>query len=122
MISYEGLFLATGRADEGRDLLRAYARTLSEGMLANTADTGRTEYNTADATLWFLHAVDRHVAATGDTDLAAELVDPLDDRCPRAPRRDAVRHRDRPGRRTVDAGRGRATRSPGWMPWSRAGR
>src|SRR5690606_3788875 len=74
MISYEGLFLGTGRAEEGRRLLWAYAGTLSEGMLANTADTGRVEYNTADATLWFVHAVDRHVAATGDTDLAAELL------------------------------------------------
>jgi predicted glycogen debranching enzyme len=78
MISYEGLFLETGRADVGRDLLRGYAATLSEGMLANTADTGRTEYNTVDATLWFLHAVERHVARTGDTDLAASLVEPLD--------------------------------------------
>ncbi len=73
MISYEGLFLTTGRAAEGRELLRAYAATLSEGMLANTADTGRAEYNSADATLWFLHAVDRHVTVTGDADLAAEL-------------------------------------------------
>jgi predicted glycogen debranching enzyme len=79
MIAYEGLFLATGRADEGRDLLRSYARTLSEGMLANTADTGNIEHNTADATLWLLHAVDRHVAATGDTDLAADLLGALDD-------------------------------------------
>jgi predicted glycogen debranching enzyme len=71
MISYEGLFLATGRADEGRELLRAYTATLSAGMLANTADTGRTEHNTADATLWYLHAVGRHVSATGDVDLAA---------------------------------------------------
>jgi glycogen debranching enzyme len=77
MISYEGLFLATGRADEGRDLLRGYAATLSEGMLANTADTGGVEYNTADGTLWFLHAVGRHVARTGDTDLAAELLPAL---------------------------------------------
>jgi len=77
MISYEGLFLATGRFDEGRDLLRAYAATLSQGMLANTADTGSVEYNTADGTLWFLHAVGRHVAATGDTDLAAELLPAL---------------------------------------------
>jgi predicted glycogen debranching enzyme len=77
MISYEGLFLATGRAGEGRDLLRGHAARLSRGMLANTADTGRVEYNTADATLWFLHAVDRHVAATGDTDLAADLLPAL---------------------------------------------
>jgi predicted glycogen debranching enzyme len=77
MTAYEGLFLATGRADEGRRLLLRYAETLSEGMLANTADTGRTEYNTVDATLWFLHAVERHVSATGDVDLAAALADPL---------------------------------------------
>jgi predicted glycogen debranching enzyme len=79
MIAYEGLFLATGRADEGRELLRAYAATLSEGMLANTSDTGRVEYNTADATLWLLHAVDRHLTATGDDDLAADLAGRLDD-------------------------------------------
>ncbi|MGH3765644.1 MAG: amylo-alpha-1,6-glucosidase [Pseudonocardiaceae bacterium] len=78
MTSYEGLFLATGRPDEGRALLRAYAATVSEGMLANTADTGATQYNTADATLWFAHAIDRHVAATGDIDLAAALVPVLD--------------------------------------------
>jgi predicted glycogen debranching enzyme len=78
MISYEGLFLRTGRVAEGRALLRSYAGTLSEGMLANTADTGQTEYNTVDATLWFLHAVDRHVTLTGDTDLGAELLPALD--------------------------------------------
>jgi predicted glycogen debranching enzyme len=78
MISYPGLFLATGQAAAGRELLRHYAATLSEGMLANTADTGQVAYNTADATLWFGYAVDRHVAATGDTDLAAELLPVLD--------------------------------------------
>jgi predicted glycogen debranching enzyme len=73
MTSYEGLLLETGRADEGRALLLRAAGTLSEGMLANTVDTGSLEYNTADGTLWFLHAVGRHVERTGDLDLAAEL-------------------------------------------------
>lgn len=77
MIAYEGLFLSTGRADEGRELLRGYAATLSEGMLANTSDTGQVEYNTVDGTLWFLHAVDRHVHHTSDLDLAAELLPAL---------------------------------------------
>ncbi len=77
MTSYEGLFLETGRAEEGRRLLERYAATLSEGMLANTADTGATEYNTADGTLWFLHAVARHVEVTGDLDLGAQLAAPL---------------------------------------------
>jgi predicted glycogen debranching enzyme len=42
-------------------------------MLANTADTGSLEYNTVDGTLWFVHAVGRHVEVTGDDDLGAEL-------------------------------------------------
>src|SRR5690606_28462054 len=33
---------------------------------------------TADATLWFVHAVARHVAVAGDTDLAAELLPALE--------------------------------------------
>jgi predicted glycogen debranching enzyme len=73
MTAYEGLFLETGREPEGRALLLRMAATLSEGMLANTADAGGTEYNTADATLWFLHAVGRHVERTADTDLAAAV-------------------------------------------------
>jgi predicted glycogen debranching enzyme len=77
MTSYEGLFLETAREQEGRRLLLAAAATLSEGMLANTSDVGATQYNTADATLWFLHAVARHVESTGDADLAAQLADVL---------------------------------------------
>jgi len=71
--SYEGLFLCTGRAEEGRAVLQRAAESVSEGMLANTADVGTLEYNTIDATLWFLHALGRHVAETGDVDLASEL-------------------------------------------------
>jgi predicted glycogen debranching enzyme len=79
MTSYEGLFLATGRADEGRAALRRAAATLSEGMLANTADTGTLEFNTVDGTLWFAHALGRHVDVTGDEDLGAELAPALSD-------------------------------------------
>jgi predicted glycogen debranching enzyme len=78
MISYEGLFLVSHRADLGRDVLRRYAAALADGMLPNTADisdsTGAPEFNSVDAPLWFIHAVGRHVAVTGDTDLAAELL------------------------------------------------
>ena len=78
MTSYEGLYLSTGRADEGREVLRTSAATVSEGMLANTADTGSLEYNTVDGTLWFVHAVGRHVSVTGDDDLGHELAPVLD--------------------------------------------
>ena len=73
MTSYEGLFLETGRREEGRALLVASARTLDQGMLANTSDTGAREFNTVDGTLWFVHAAGRHVERTGDLDLAREL-------------------------------------------------
>jgi predicted glycogen debranching enzyme len=78
MTSYEGLYLATNRADEGREVLRTSAATVSEGMLANTADTGSLEYNTVDGTLWFVHAVGRHVSVTGDDDLRNELAPVLE--------------------------------------------
>ena len=73
MTSYEGLYLCTRRSQEGRDVLRSAAHTLSEGMLANTADTGTLEYNTIDGTLWFTHALARHLDVIGDVDLADEL-------------------------------------------------
>ncbi len=73
MTSYEGLFLDTGRSTEGAELLSRAADGISEGMLANTADSGSLEYNTVDAALWFLHAVTRHVDITGDLDFAARL-------------------------------------------------
>jgi predicted glycogen debranching enzyme len=73
MTSYEGLYLATNRHDEGREVLRTSAASVSEGMLANTADTGSLEYNTVDATLWFVHAFARHIETTGDDDLRNEL-------------------------------------------------
>ncbi len=77
MLSYEGLLLATGRAEEGRRLLERAASGLSAGMLPNTADAGGLAYNTVDGTLWFVHAVGRHVAVTGDDDLAAALLPTL---------------------------------------------
>ena len=79
MTSYEGLFLDTGRADEGRALLLGAAESISEGMLANTADVGGTEYNTVDATVWYLHAVGRHVERTGDGELGAKVLPALAD-------------------------------------------
>src|SRR5262245_35151489 len=73
MTSYEGLYLSTNRGAEGAEVLRTSAATVSEGMLANTADTGSLEYNTVDGTLWFAHALGRHVEVAGDQDLGHEL-------------------------------------------------
>ncbi|MGI5242827.1 amylo-alpha-1,6-glucosidase [Dactylosporangium sp. CA-139066] len=66
MTAYEGLFLHTGRAAEGRQLLRAHA-DLGARMRSR-------ELKDADGPLWYIHAVERHVARTNDTDLAQELL------------------------------------------------
>ncbi len=75
MIALPGLTLATGRRDVAASVLRTFARYVSEGMLPNRfPDAGETpEYNTVDATLWYFHAVDQYVGATGDRALVAEL-------------------------------------------------
>ncbi len=80
MISLPGLTLVTGRYDDARNILRAFARSLDRGMLPNRfPDSGETpEYNTADATLWMFHAVHEFIRYTGDYDFVrAELYQPL---------------------------------------------
>lgn len=75
MISLPGLCLSTGRYDLAAQVLRTFARFVSQGMLPNRfPDIGeQPEYNTVDATLWYFHALDRYRHATGDETLLAEL-------------------------------------------------
>jgi predicted glycogen debranching enzyme len=58
-ISLRGLCLVGGRMDIARDLLLDWADTLSEGLMPNRfPDAGGTaEYNSADASLWYVIAV-----------------------------------------------------------------
>jgi predicted glycogen debranching enzyme len=57
-IALRGLCLATGRLDEARSILREWAGAVSGGMLPNrfTDDGGGAEYNSVDASLWFVIA------------------------------------------------------------------
>jgi len=68
MISLEGLTLATGRHIEAGSILRTFAHYVRDGLIPNMFPEGRTEglYHTADASLWFFHAVDRYVRTSGD--------------------------------------------------------
>jgi predicted glycogen debranching enzyme len=69
MISLEGLTLATGRASEAGWILRTFAHYVRDGLIPNMFPEGRNEglYHTADATLWFFHALHRYLDQTGDT-------------------------------------------------------
>ncbi|MCC7359128.1 MAG: glycogen debranching enzyme family protein [Anaerolineales bacterium] len=81
MIALPGLTLNTRRTDVAASVLRTFARYISDGMLPNRfPDVGeQPEYNTVDATLWYFHALERYVAATGDLVLASELWPSLED-------------------------------------------
>jgi predicted glycogen debranching enzyme len=68
MISLEGLALVTGRTTEAGYILRTFARAVRDGLIPNLFPEGQREglYHTADATLWYFHAVQRYLEATGD--------------------------------------------------------
>ena len=68
MISLEGLTLTTGRHNEAAWILRTFAYYIRDGLIPNYFPDGEREgvYHTADATLWFFHAVDRYLDVTND--------------------------------------------------------
>ncbi len=74
-IAMRGLCLATGRLAEARDILTAWAGTVSQGMLPNRfPDQGDIpEYNSVDASLWYVIVVHEFLeAAQGDPALIAD--------------------------------------------------
>src|SRR5690606_24805417 len=76
MIGLEGLTVCTGRHDEAAAILHTFARHVRDGLIPNLFPEGEQEgrYHTADATLWFVHAIHRCVRGTGDRALLAELL------------------------------------------------
>jgi len=68
MISLEGLTLVTGRQVEAGYILRTFAHYVRDGLIPNLFPEGEKEglYHTADATLWFFHAISRYVACSDD--------------------------------------------------------
>ncbi len=81
MISLEGLTLTTGRHHEAGCILRTFARYVRDGLIPNYFPDGKTEgvYHTADASLWFFHALDRYVEWTGDRATLRSILPVLQD-------------------------------------------
>ncbi|MFN8635222.1 MAG: amylo-alpha-1,6-glucosidase [Chloroflexota bacterium] len=81
MISLEGLTLTTGRFAEAGSILRLFARHVRDGLIPNMFPEGKNEglYHTADATLWFFHALDRYLRATDDQATLQLLLPTLQD-------------------------------------------
>ncbi|MDQ3281832.1 MAG: amylo-alpha-1,6-glucosidase [Acidobacteriota bacterium] len=84
MISLEGLTMSTRRYREAGSILRTFASYIRDGLIPNLFPEGEHGglYHTADATMWFFHAIARYVRATNDhttlRDLLPRMVDILD--------------------------------------------
>jgi predicted glycogen debranching enzyme len=76
MISLEGLTLSTHRYREAGYILRTFAHYVRDGLIPNMFPDGQREglYHTADATLWFFHAIERYTVATGDDETVRKLM------------------------------------------------
>lgn len=79
MISLPGLCLSTGRFDDAKKILRAFAHSVSMGMLPNRfQDDGKEpEYNNADGTLWYFVAVYKYLQATNDKAFITDEILPV---------------------------------------------
>ena len=62
------MLVATGRFAEAGYILRTFAHYVRDGLIPNLFPEGEQSglYHTADASLWYFHALDRYLQATGD--------------------------------------------------------
>lgn len=74
MIALPGLTLATGRFTEARAILATFAAAVDRGMIPNRFPEagGAPEWGTIDASLWFVHACERYLAASGNVEAVRE--------------------------------------------------
>jgi len=81
MISLEGLTLCTGRYREAGNILRTFASYIRDGLIPNLFPEGEQGglYHTADASMWFFHAVWRYWQVTNDRETVWSLIPKLAD-------------------------------------------
>ena len=106
MISLEGLTLATGRRTEAGWILRTFAHYVKHGLIPNFFPEGHQTglYHTADASLWFFHALARYVDVTQDLTTLRLLMPKLHRDHGRSSGRNRFRNRSRSNGRTTDPG------------------
>jgi len=79
MISLPGLTLSTGRYEDAKKILAAFANSVSMGMLPNRFQDNNEppEYNNVDGTLWYFIAVYKYLQATGDKSFVLNTILPV---------------------------------------------
>jgi predicted glycogen debranching enzyme len=76
LIALPGLAIETGRLDVAEKVLRTFAAATRDGLVPNcfAEETGRPQYNTVDASLFFLQAVAAYLRAGGDADFVRQVL------------------------------------------------
>jgi predicted glycogen debranching enzyme len=79
MISLPGLCLASGRLDDARKIIEAFAKSASQGMLPNRFQDNQEppEYNNVDGTLWYFIAIYKYMLAGGDQRFILDQILPV---------------------------------------------
>ena len=79
MISLPGLCLTTCRYEVAKEILTSFAGAVHNGLLPNrfSDNSQGAEYNTADASLWFFHAVYSYTRESGDWAFATQEMLPV---------------------------------------------
>ncbi|MGE5108859.1 MAG: amylo-alpha-1,6-glucosidase [Sphingobacteriales bacterium] len=78
MISLPGLTLSTGRFEDAKKILAAFAHSVSMGMLPNRfQEKDPPEYNNVDGTLWYFIAIYKYLLASGDKDFVLNEILPV---------------------------------------------
>lgn len=74
MISLPGIYLCSGQVEEARQCLSSYRVALNRGLIPNRfTENGGAEYNTVDATLWFMNAAHATLEAEWNDAFAADM-------------------------------------------------
>lgn len=77
-IALPGLLLSTGRYAEAKNNLDNFAHFMRDGLIPNRIwdpqNRDTIEYNTADASLWFIHAVKKYMDHSGDKEFARSML------------------------------------------------
>lgn len=79
MISLPGLCLGTGRYEDAKKIIAAFARNVSMGMLPNRFQDNNEppEYNNVDGTLWYFIAIHKYLEYTNDTEFILNEILPV---------------------------------------------
>ncbi len=79
MISLPGLCLSTGRFEDAKKIIAAFAKSISIGMLPNRFQDGdeTPQYNNVDGTLWFFIAIYKYYQSTNDSDFILKELLPV---------------------------------------------